>query len=33
LYENVSKTKNLPEGRKSGLFYITVLGTVTNDNT
>jgi len=33
LYENFSETKNLPEGRWSGLFYLTVLGTVTEDNT
>jgi len=27
------KQKNLPEGRRSGLFYLTVLGTVTEDYT
>ena len=27
------KQKNLPEGGKSGLFYLTGLGTVTEDNT
>lgn len=27
------KQKNLPEGRKAGLFYLTVLGTVTEDYT
>ena len=27
------KQKNLPEGRISGLFYLTVLGTVTEDYT
>ncbi|MFR7299962.1 hypothetical protein ACLVNQ_04140, partial [Streptococcus pneumoniae] len=25
--------KNLPEGRKASLFYLTVLGTVTEDYT
>jgi len=33
LYENFSETKNLPEGRWSGLFYLTVLGNVTEDYT
>ena len=30
--ERVAKIKKLPEGRKSGLFYLTVPGTVTEDN-
>mgnify|MGYP000847143192 CR=1 FL=1 len=34
MYETFSETKkNLPEGRRSGLFYLTVLGTVTEDYT
>lgn len=33
MYETFSETKNLPERRKSGLFYLTVLGTVTEDYT
>ena len=33
LYKILVKQKNLPEGRISGLFYLTVLGTVTEDYT